>query len=111
MGARIFSIITSSAILAFSNLAQATCSPILAEHIASVQRIVDSLRPDKPGQVRVFASDGAEYTAGNVLWMKGQLHAVEHACAQGDEISAASSLRGVSGLLNSHDSLVKQSRD
>jgi len=67
-----------------------------------VDRIVDSLRPDKPGQMRVFASDGSEFTAGQALWMKGQLRSVLQACVQGDESSAASSLHGVTDLLHTH---------
>lgn len=62
--------------------------------------MVDSLRPDKPGQMRVFASDGSQYTAGEAQWMKGQLRFALRLCAQGDEASAASALHGVVDLLN-----------
>lgn len=44
-------------------------------------RLVDSLRPDKAGQARVFASDGSEFTAGQAQWMRGQLRKVERLCA------------------------------
>jgi hypothetical protein len=50
----------------------------------------------------VFASDGSEFTAGQALWMKGQLRSVLQACVQGDEVSAASSLQGVTDLLRTH---------
>jgi hypothetical protein len=59
-------------------------------------------RPDKPGQVRLLASDGSEYTAGQVVWMKGRLRSVTQACAQGDETTVATALHGVTDLLNSH---------
>jgi hypothetical protein len=96
------SAVISTCLLASSTLTQASCSPALTEQIVSAERIVDSLRPDKAGQMRVFASDGSEYTAGEALWMKGQLQSVLRACARGDEASAASTLRGVTDLLNAH---------
>jgi hypothetical protein len=64
--------------------------------------IVDWLRPEKAGQVRVFASDGSEFTAGQVLWMKGQLRLVGQACARGDQADAAQRLTGVQDLVKSH---------
>jgi hypothetical protein len=72
------------------------------ERFTSAQRIVSSLRPDKPAQARVSAADGSEYTAGEALWMQGQLRTAQQACAQGNESSAASTLYGVTDLLNSH---------
>jgi two-component system KDP operon response regulator KdpE len=77
-------------------------SPGLTEQLVSAERIVDSLRPDKAGQMRVFAVDGSEFTAGEALWMKGQMRSALRACAQGDEASAASTLRGITDLLNAH---------
>jgi hypothetical protein len=65
-------------------------------------RIVDSLRPEKAGQMRVFASDGSEFNAGQAQWMKGRLHAVEIACARGDQAEAAKLLAEVQELLKSH---------
>jgi hypothetical protein len=44
-------------------------------------RLVDSLRPDKAGQARVFAFDGSEFTGGQAQWMRGQLRKVERLCA------------------------------
>jgi len=49
--------------------------------------------------MRVYASDGSEFTAGHALWMNGQLRSVLQACVQDDEVSAASSLHGVTDLL------------
>jgi hypothetical protein len=92
----------ASVCLLASSLACANCSPAFTEQFTSTQQVVDSLRPDKPGQARVSASDGSEYTAGEASWMRGQLHSASQACAQGDESSAASLLRGVTRLLSSH---------
>ena len=64
--------------------------------------LVDMLRPDKPGQARVFASDGSEFTAGQVMWMKGQLRLAERACARGDRTDATRLLTGVLDLVKSH---------
>ena len=65
-------------------------------------RIVESLRPDKGGQARVFAVEGSEFTAGQAHWMQGQLHKVEEACARGDKARAAQLLATVQELLKSH---------
>jgi hypothetical protein len=68
-------------------------------------RLVDSLRPDKAGQARVFAADGSEFTAGQALWMQDQLRQVAHLCATGraqDQAEAGRILAEVSDLLRSH---------
>ena len=100
MKTTLFSVVASTCLLAASTLAHASCSTALTEKLAGAEGIVNSLRPDKPGQIRVFASDGSEFTAGQALWMKGQLRSVAEACAQDKEVSAASSLSGVTDLLN-----------
>lgn len=100
MNTTIFSVVAATCLLAASPLTRANCSTPLAAKLASTERVVDSLRPEKPGQIRVFASDGSEFTAGQALWMKGQVRSAMQACTQGDEASAASSLHGVSDLLN-----------
>jgi hypothetical protein len=102
MKTALFSVIASTYLLASSTLTYASCSTTFTEKFAGADRIVDSLRPDKPGQMRVFASDGSEFTAGQALWMKGQLRSVLQVCARGDEVSAASSLHGVTDLLSAH---------
>jgi hypothetical protein len=102
MAARIHFIVASTAILALSNLAQANCSPTLTEHISSVQRIVDSVRPDKPGQVRVVASDGSVFTSAEAHWMNAQLRLVQKNCAQRDEAAADKALREVNNFLSAH---------
>jgi hypothetical protein len=68
-------------------------------------RLVDSLRADKAGQMRVFAADGSEYNGGQVQWMKGQLRRFERLCATGtpaDQAEAAKVLAGVEEMLKSH---------
>src|SRR4029077_5407409 len=85
-----------------STLSHAACSPTFTTLFESTQRIVDSIRPDKPGQTRVFASDGSEFTGAEALWMKGQLSSVLQECAQGDEGKADATLRGVNELLRAH---------
>ena len=61
-----FSTIASVGLLACSNLVIADYGPPANKQITSTEAIVDALRPDKPGQARVSASDGSEYTAGQV---------------------------------------------
>lgn len=103
MAASIHSIVASTALLALSNLAQANCSPTLTEHFSSVQRIVDSVRPDKPGQLRVVASDGSVFTSAEAHWMNAQLRLVQKECAQGDEAAADKALRELNTLLIAHN--------
>jgi hypothetical protein len=97
-----YSVIASTFLLASTGAKAATCSPSLNEQLARNQHIVDTLKPDKPGQVRVSAFDGSEYTAGEALWMKGQLRSVLKACQRQDEASATSILDAVTQLLDSH---------
>jgi hypothetical protein len=66
------------------------------------ERIVGSLHPDKPGQMRVFASDGSEFTAGQAQWMKGQLRLSARDFADGDAAEASRRLAEVRQLLNEH---------
>jgi hypothetical protein len=82
----------------------AGCSLTLTYDIVSAERVVDSLRPDKAGQARVFAYDGTVYTAGEAQWMKAQLREVLAACAQNDDHRAAPHLQGVLGLLKARHS-------
>jgi hypothetical protein len=100
MNIPLVSVVASTCLLASSPLTHASCSTAFGEQVASAERIANSLRPDKPGQIRVFSSDGSEFTAGQALWIKGQLRSIEQDCARGDEAAAASSLHEVSVLLN-----------
>jgi hypothetical protein len=89
-------------LLSASMQSYAGCSPALTTQFESTQRIVDSVRPDKPGQTRVFASDGSVFTGADALWMKGQLRLVQKECAQSDEAAANKSLHGVIDFLGAH---------
>lgn len=102
MSVSFLSTIMSTYLLVSMSAAQADCSAALRVQIAGAERIVDSLRPDKAGQMRVFASDGSEFPAGQAQWMKGQLKSVARACSKGDEAAAATQLQSVLALLNSH---------
>jgi hypothetical protein len=92
----------ASTCLLASTLTYANCSTTVTEKFAGAERIIDSLRPDKPGQMRVFASDGSEFTAGQALWMKGKLRSVLRARVEDDALPAAASLHGVTDLLRIH---------
>jgi hypothetical protein len=96
----IVSAVASAYLLASVPVAHADCSESFARQLASAERTANSLRPDKPAQVRVFGADGSEFTAGQVLWIKGQLRSIERSCARGDEVAAASSLNDVNLLLS-----------
>lgn len=102
MKAAFLSLCGSTILVVSSAQAHAQCSPGLGDNIAGADRLVASLRPVKPGQMRVFALDGSEYGAGQVHWMKGQLRFVSRACALGDDASADSHLQGVVDLLKAH---------
>ncbi len=100
----------SKVILSFALTLAATvshagaCDKSQPEYRNSV-RLVDSLRPDKAGQMRVFAADGSEFNAGQVQWMKARLREVDSLCARGteaDKTRAAKLLQDVRGLLDSH---------
>jgi hypothetical protein len=106
MSSSLLPIVGSTFLLVSSNLTHANCAPGLSEQIVTAERIIDSLRPEKSGQVRVFAVDGSEYTAGEAQWMKGKLRSMLRACAQGDEVLAASTLQSVTDLLRSHHSVL-----
>jgi len=96
------SAIGGALMLASATMAHADCSASLNEKIGGVAHIVDSLRPDKPGQMRTFASDGSEYTAGQASWMKGQLRAIERECANSEDTSAAARLQSLRELVDAH---------
>ncbi len=85
--------------------AETTCGETSMQEYRECVRLVDSLRPDKAGQARVFAADGSEFTAGQALWMRAQLRKVARLCASqhpGDQQEAARVLADVRDLLKSH---------
>jgi hypothetical protein len=80
----------------------AGCDDNLTYTLHHLQLVVGTLRPDKAGQMRVFASDGSEFTAEQAQWMKGQLALVAKACFDGDAVDAARRLVEVQQLLSEH---------
>jgi hypothetical protein len=66
---------------------------------------VDLLHFNKAGQGRVFAADGSEFTAGQVLWMQGQIRKVARLYARdtvSDRADAERILSDIRGLLQFH---------
>jgi hypothetical protein len=82
--------------------AGATCDDKLMASLHACEQIIGSLRPDKAGQMRVFAPDGSEFTARQAQWMKGQLQLIVHACTDGNADDASRRLAEVQELLNEH---------
>jgi hypothetical protein len=78
------------------------CDAAFSRSLEPQQRLSDSLRIDKPGLARVFAADGSEFTAGQALWLKGRLRALQAACARGSPIDAAAALGAVRDLIAEH---------
>jgi hypothetical protein len=79
-----------------------SCDDKLTSSLQECQRIVGSLRADKAGQMRVFASDGSEFTAGEAQWMKNQLKLIVKLCADGNPGDAERRLADVQELLREH---------
>jgi hypothetical protein len=91
------------AVLACGSLrASPGCDSAFVQSYHQCVRMVDSLRPDKGGQARVFASDGTEFTAEQARWMQAQLQQVDRACSRGDREEATRLLSGVQELLKAH---------
>jgi drug/metabolite transporter superfamily protein YnfA len=78
------------------------CDSMMAASIHDARFLVDSIRVDKPGLARVYAADGSEFTAGQALWMKGQMREIERACANGDQAGAAQRLAAIQALVTAH---------
>ena len=92
-------VIATAVVLGGASVAYADvgCSPAQIDALQKSERIVTSLRPDKPGQARVFAIDGSEFTAGQSAWMRGQ-----RACARGEGARAATPLAELQQLIKAH---------
>lgn len=96
---------TAAMLIATIGHAAIGCDASATEQYRHAERIVDSLRPEKPGQVRVFAADGSEFNAGQANWMKGRLRKYAQLCAHGspqDLAEAGRILAEVQDLLKSH---------
>jgi hypothetical protein len=101
MSSKFLSCILVACAVSLSHAAE-SCDASFTGQYHDRARVVDSLRPDKGGQARVFAPDGSEFTAGQARWMQAQLHKVEEACVRGDPVRAAQLLAEVQELLRSH---------
>ena len=75
------------------------CDPDFNRSYEATSRVVDSLRPEKPGALRVFSADDLRITAGQAMWMQGQLRGIARACTQGDITGARTRLGEVQTLL------------
>jgi hypothetical protein len=96
---------TTALLIATVGFAAIGCDESATEQYRHAERIVDSLRPEKPGQMRVFAADGSEFNAGQASWMKARLRKYAQLCAHGgpqDLAEAAKILAEVQDLLKSH---------
>lgn len=99
MSKKILIALAAACLAASVGFANESCDPSFNQQYHDYLRIVDSLRLDKPGQMRVCASEGSEFTGSEALWMRGQLRQVDRACAHGDQVVAARRLRGVQELV------------
>jgi hypothetical protein len=100
-------VLVGSAALLIGTACQAAmgCDAPAQQQYRDAARIVDSLRPEKPGQMRVFAADGSEFNAGQANWMKARLRKYARLCEHGspeDLAEAAKILAEVQDLLKSH---------
>jgi hypothetical protein len=91
-----------TSLLSSAHVAGSECDDTLTASLHQCERIADSLHPEKAGQMRVFAFDGSEFTAGQVQWMKGQLKLVVKACDHGDTAEAGRRLAEVQQLISEH---------
>jgi hypothetical protein len=98
-------VISVAGLVASQAYADGGCDAGLTQRYRNDARVVDSLRPDKPSQMRVYAVDGSEFTAGQARWMAGQLRKVERYCTSGssaDTAQAARATADVEALLKHH---------
>jgi hypothetical protein len=104
MGTRYFVALAIGTLMATSAYAatNAACDENFSASLRDCQRIVGSLHPDKPTQMRVFAADGSEFTAGQATWLKGQLRLIAEACASGHAAEASHRLIEVQKVLSEH---------
>jgi hypothetical protein len=99
---KILAAIAAGALASSASLAGTGCDPDFIGRYHECVRIVDSLRPDKAGQMRVFAYDGSEFTAGQSQWLHGRIRLIEKACGQGDQETASRLLDSVQEMLRAH---------
>ena len=83
------------------------CDANTRARLAALEQLAASVRVDKPGLARVYAEDGTELTAGQALWIKGQLREAAGACGRGDSADATHRLDTVRQFMHarSHQNL------
>jgi hypothetical protein len=96
-------IISTIALLSNAALA-APAESTLAKSLRESERFVNSLRMDKPSQMRVYAFDGTEYTSSEALWLKAHVEAARKALASNNANGAARELNLIAATLKSHGS-------
>jgi hypothetical protein len=77
------------------------CDTGAAASFEHYYRVVNSLRPDKPGQTIVYAADGSRFSPAEAHWLKGQIRAAERTCGLGNTAEALQRLQGVRTLIDS----------
>ena len=97
-----FFLVAAGWLASAATYASASCDPAFMDSVHECARIVDSLRFDKAAQFRVFATNGAEFTAAQAKWMQAQLKLLDAACARGDRVEAARRLAEVRQLIKAH---------
>jgi hypothetical protein len=104
MGKRTFVALAIGTLMAASayGATNAACDDNFTASLQECQRIVGSLHPDKATQMRVFAADGSEFTAGQAMWLKGQVRLITEACASGQAAEASHRLVEVQKVLSEH---------
>ena len=78
----------------------------LAKSLRETERLVDSLRMDKPSQMRVYAFDGTEYSSSEALWLKAHVEAARKALAANNTSDAKRELNLVVTTLKARGSSV-----
>jgi HAMP domain-containing protein len=77
----------------------ADCEAPLVRSLQDAGRRIESMQVTKPGQARVFAADGSEYTAGAVRRMKAEVQLADQACRRGDSRAASGYLDALSATI------------
>lgn len=86
-----------------ANLAHgASTAPDADARLRACRSFVEGLHADKPGQARVYAADGSEFTAGQAQWMRAQLRLANQAQAAGHSDEAARVVAQVQQLIDEH---------
>ncbi len=99
---RPFGLALALCFLSYGTSASADCDATLVTSMRDAQRLVTSMRADKPGQARVFAADGSEYSAGLVRWMAAELVDAEKNCREGNFAAAGAKVAAVQETLAAH---------